>query len=60
MPIYGLVVVISIVVAFLIRLTTAHTTYVFLVIITLGLIHYYLESIMWKRQSLHRQQINVH
>lgn len=58
-PIFVLVPVISIGGAYAIRTLTDGTALAWLVVIGLGFVHYYLESVMWKRDSPHREYIRI-
>jgi hypothetical protein len=58
LPLIILIPVASIFIAFLFRVGIDTTDSAILVVILLGFTHYYVESIMWKRESPHRQQIS--
>jgi len=45
--------------AYLARVTTDGLTIGYVVLVLLGMSHYYLESIMWKRDTPHRKHISV-
>ncbi len=59
LPIFVLVPLISIGLAYLIRSAATGSVALWMVVIALGFAHYYLESLMWKRDSLHRQHIRI-
>jgi hypothetical protein len=57
LPLVIVVPLVSISLALALRLGVSKVSFAMAVLILLGFIHYYVESIMWKRDSLHRQQI---
>ncbi len=58
LPLLIIVPVVSIGIALLLRLGVGDTMIATAILATIGFVHYYLESIMWKRESLHRQHIS--
>lgn len=56
---YIVVPAVGVVTGLILRGLITNTEALFIVGMYLGFIHYYLESIMWKRNSLHRQYVKV-
>lgn len=59
LPIVILTPVLAVGFAFLARTTADGIAIGYVVLVLMGMSHYYLESVMWKRDNLHRQQIKV-
>lgn len=58
LPFLILVPLVAISIALLLRMSVGDTMVATTILATFGFIHYYLESIMWKRESAHRQHIS--
>lgn len=59
LPLFIVVPGASILIALLLRLGFKGTTLTFATVIFLGFTHYYVETIMWRRDSVHREQIRI-
>lgn len=59
LPVYVLVPVLSILIAYLLRSSITDVSMVYTLVILFGFAHYYLESLIWKRDALHRSAIRV-
>ena len=59
LPIFVLVPLISIGFAYALRVGITGPAAVYVVVILFGFVHYYLESMIWKKDALHRQVIQV-
>jgi hypothetical protein len=57
LPLLFLVPLTSVVIALLVRYGFELIDLAFIVLIMLSFVHYYVEAIMWRRDSIHRQQI---
>lgn len=54
-----LVPLVAITIGLTMRTMISDTYILFVIVMLLGFMHYYLESVMWKRDSLHRQHISI-